>query len=74
MSWTMFFQVIILVFWVSICASVVITNRKEHMMTVKFEPRDVWIGWFWDRRDDGTHHYVCLVPMLVIHWVRRARR
>lgn len=41
-------------------------------MTIKFEPRDVWIGWYWDRRDDGTHHYVCTVPMLVIHWVRPA--
>jgi hypothetical protein len=39
-------------------------------MTIKFEPRDVWIGWFWDRRSDGTHHYVCLIPMIVIHWVR----
>lgn len=42
-------------------------------MTIKFEPRDVWIGWYWDRRDDGTHHYVCIVPMLVVHWVRPAR-
>jgi hypothetical protein len=40
-------------------------------VTVKFEPRDVWIGWFWDRRADGTHHYVCVVPMIVMHWVRR---
>lgn len=39
-------------------------------MTIKFEPRDVWVGWFWDRRTDGTHHYVCVVPMVVIHWVR----
>lgn len=39
-------------------------------MTIKFEPRDVWIGWYWDRRNDGTHHYVCIVPTLVIHWVR----
>jgi hypothetical protein len=43
-------------------------------MTIRFEPRDVWIGWFWDRRDDGTHHYVCLLPMLVIHWVVRPKR
>ena len=42
-------------------------------MTIKFEPRDVWVGWFWDRRADGTHHYVCLIPCVVIHWVRPKR-
>lgn len=31
-------------------------------MAIKFELRDVWVGWFWDRRADGTHHYVCLIP------------
>ena len=41
------------------------------VVNVKFEPRDVWIGWFWDRRADGTHHYVCVVPMIVMHWVRQ---
>lgn len=42
-------------------------------MTIKFEPRDVWIGWFWDRRADGTHHYVCVVPTIVFHWVTTGR-
>ena len=34
--------------------------------SVKFEPRDVWVGVFWDRRDDGLWLYVCLVPCVVI--------
>ena len=38
-------------------------------MIVAFEPRDLWVGLFWDRRDDGTHFYVCPVPALVFHWV-----
>ncbi len=42
-------------------------------MTIKFEPRDVWVGWFWDRRADGTHHYVCPIPCVVIHWVKPKR-
>lgn len=42
-------------------------------MTIKFELRDVWVGWFWDRRADGTHHYVCLIPCVVIHWVKPRR-
>lgn len=42
-------------------------------MSIKFEPRDVWVGWFWDRRPDGIHHYVCPLPMIVIHWVSHRR-
>lgn len=42
-------------------------------MTLRFEPRDLWVGLFWDRRIDGTHFYVCLIPCVVIHWVRPAR-
>jgi hypothetical protein len=36
----------------------------------KFEPRDAWVGLFWDRRVDGLHVYVCLVPFLVLHFVK----
>lgn len=35
-----------------------------------FEPRDLWVGVFWDRRDDGLHVYVCLFPTLVLHVVK----
>lgn len=45
--------------------------RVTRAVSVKFERRDVWVGWFWDRRKDGVYHYVCPVPMVVIHWVRR---
>ena len=27
-----------------------------------FEPRDIWIGVFWDRRPGGLHVYICVVP------------
>lgn len=37
---------------------------------VRFEPRDLWVGVFWDRRLDGFHVYVCPLPTLVIHWWR----
>lgn len=43
------------------------------MTSVKFEPRDLWVGVFWDRRPDGVHFYVCLVPCIVVHWVRGRR-
>ena len=32
----------------------------------KFEPRDIWVGVFWDRRDDGVWLYICLVPCVVL--------
>jgi hypothetical protein len=34
---------------------------------VYLEPRDVWIGYY---RGD-RHHYVCLLPCVVIRWARR---
>lgn len=33
------------------------------------EPRDICIGVFWDRREDGLHVYVCPVPCIVQHMV-----
>lgn len=36
-------------------------------IVLKVEPRDLWVGVFWDRRTDGLHVYVCLVPCIVLH-------
>jgi len=36
---------------------------------VRLEPRDFWIGVFWDKRLDGFHIYFCPVPFLVFHWI-----
>jgi hypothetical protein len=33
----------------------------------RFEPRDLWVGVFWDRRVDGLHVFWCPLPMLVVH-------
>jgi len=42
---------------------------------ILIEPRDCWIGVFWNL--DCTHGnvYICLIPMLplLIRWVRRRR-
>lgn len=39
----------------------------------RFEPRDMWVGLFWDRLADGwTALYVCVVPCFVVRFdVRR---
>lgn len=39
-------------------------------MTIRFEPRDIWVGLFWDREGKRTHFYVCLIPCVVIHFYR----
>lgn len=31
-----------------------------------FEPRDIWVGVFWDRRPTGLHIYICILPCLPI--------
>ncbi len=46
-------------------------------LEIKLEPRDLWIGLFWDKREnwrtdgvsDDLHLYLCLIPMIVIHIV-----
>ena len=33
---------------------------------IKFEPRDLWVGVYWERRFGFLNIYVCLLPMLPI--------
>lgn len=40
----------------------------KRSLSVKLEPRDAWVGLFWDKRRDGLHVYVCPVPFVVFHW------
>jgi hypothetical protein len=39
---------------------------SDHVV-LYFEPRDWWVGYY---RGD-SHHYVCLLPTVVIRWPRR---
>lgn len=42
---------------------------------IYFEPRDLWIGVYWDRKGSIlTHVYVCLVPCLPIRFTWRHER
>lgn len=38
---------------------------------IEFEPRDLWIGVYWDRKKIGTlsqlNLYICIVPVFPIH-------
>ena len=33
---------------------------------VCFEPRDLWVGCFWNRTGEGLKIYVCLMPCLPV--------
>lgn len=37
-------------------------DRRGIEVELKIEPRDCWVGLFWDRRNDGLHLYVCAIP------------
>jgi hypothetical protein len=56
----------------------------RNWITLRFEPRDLWVGVFWDVRPAsyGTavghvsadlHVYVCLVPCFPVHFIRAWR-
>ena len=36
-------------------------------LELKFEPRDLWVGLFWDRKPDGFHVFFCPVPTVAFH-------
>lgn len=48
-------------------------TRRTRRVTfaLLFEPRDVWIGVYWNRKWVGVHRmiefYVCIVPLFPIH-------
>jgi hypothetical protein len=43
---------------------------RRYRVEFLFEPRDLWVGLFWDRRPNARLFYICLVPTLVIKITR----
>lgn len=45
---------------------------EGHGLSLLFEPRDLWVGLFWDTAWEGPKQnlylYICLVPTLVVRW------
>lgn len=39
---------------------------RRTRVALLIEIRDLWMGLFWDRRDDGLYLYVCPLPILVV--------
>lgn len=49
-------------------AGLVIGGRWFANLSVRIEPRDLWVGLFWTRKVFATHFYVCPLPCVVVHW------
>jgi hypothetical protein len=49
---------------------------QKIILRLLFEPRDVWIGVYWDRQPMGLYLYVCVLPTLplLIIWRRGITR
>ena len=43
------------------------TLKFERRVKVYIDPADWWIGYY----RGPNHHYVCLLPLVVIRWARR---
>lgn len=41
---------------------------KVRFETIRFEPRDLWIGLYWKPQDRCVTFYLCLIPCLPIIW------
>lgn len=43
--------------------------KKKIEISLEFEPRDIWIGIYWDYQKvyKMFHVYICLVPLFPIH-------
>lgn len=53
------------------------TNKpllKVGNVSVSFEPRDIWIGVFWDHREGVTQIFVTVVPCFPIRIVKAAKK
>ena len=44
----------------------VLKQLEPQVRYLRFEPRDIWIGVFWDHLREGYAVYVCPIPMWVI--------
>lgn len=45
-----------------------VSIRKWHIwLRFEFKLADMWIGWFWQRREHVLHIWICLVPCVPLH-------
>ena len=45
----------------------IIDRPGQLIVQLQVEPKDIWIGCFWERTEIALHIYVCLVPMVPLH-------
>lgn len=46
-------------------------SYRKLIMHLMFEPRDIWIGLYWDLKGRDLHLYLCLIPCFPLHLIVR---
>lgn len=44
-----------------------IVDRPAIKVRIQWEPRDLWVGFFWRKTAVALHVYICIVPLIPIH-------
>ena len=44
-----------------------IINKPRLIAQFQVEPRDLWVGLFWQRTEVALHLYICLIPLVPLH-------
>ena len=57
-----------------LCLARFLSNDQttKFSISVAWEPRDIWVGMYWDAQPYDLFVYVCVVPLIPIrlHWKR----
>lgn len=40
---------------------------KGWSIRIKLEPRDLWVGLYWDNKPQWFDVYICIIPVVPIH-------
>lgn len=44
-----------------------IVDKPRLIAQFQFEPRDLWVGLFWQRTEVAFHLYICVIPLVPLH-------
>ena len=42
---------------------------RQHQIALEYKLADMWVGMFWQRKEEALHIWLCIVPCLPIHLI-----